>query len=132
MTLPLNTQIPIVELYEGRNLPALATAAVVPYTFAAIAGPRDTETGAVTVTTAAAAGPSCGVVKYQAAAGGMTGLARGNARIVYVTAGAAITAGQDVEVGANGAAVPHASGIAVAYAVDTVTTAGTLVPVSLY
>jgi hypothetical protein len=44
-------------------------------------------------------------------------MARGNSRVTYVTAGAAITAGTDVQVGEDGKAVPATDGVVVGYAV---------------
>ena len=131
---PLNTQLPICEVYEGRNLPGFAVTNVTALTFLTIAGDKDTASGAPSVTTAAAGGETCGVAAYTVAAGQLTGLVRGNARVVRVAAGAAITAGQQVQVGANGTAVPVPSsspGIAVGYAIDTAA-AGTLAQISLY
>lgn len=127
----LNTQLPIIDVFSpGRDLTGVSTTTVVPFTFLAIAGARDSS-GALKVTTATAAGQTCGVCKYGVDAGQLTGIARGNARVVWVTAGAAITAGQQVQVGAGGTAVPLTSGAAVGYAIDTAAS-GALAAISLY
>lgn len=136
MTAPsqLNNQFPIIDVYApGRDITGIAAAPVNTYTFLAIAGPRDPATGALSVTTATAAGPVCGVCKYSGNTGDLVGVARGNARVVWVTTGAALTAGQQVEVGTGGTAVPLATGgTAVGYAIDTAAAAGVLAPISLY
>lgn len=105
-----------VGVYEpGANITGHAGAAVTGKRFLAITGDRTD--GNITVAHATAAGRTCGVSKYDAASGEKVGVMRGNSRVVFVTAGAAITAFQEVEVGANGTAVPKAAGIAVGYAI---------------
>lgn len=128
---PLYTQLPVVELFEGRDLTALASTAVTALTFAAISGPIDGPTQAISIATATAGGPTCGVIKFSVPGGTLTGVARGNSRVVRVAAGATLTPGQQVEVGANGTAVPHDTGTAVGYSLDNATT-GALAPISLY
>jgi predicted RecA/RadA family phage recombinase len=76
-----------------------------------------TDGGDIRVGHAAAAGAALGVSSWDAAVGEkVTVICEG---VVPVTAGAALTAGQRVEVGANGTAVPLAAGIAVGIAVDS-------------
>lgn len=100
----------------GTDLTAVATAAVVGKTFAAYSGAM--QQGNIAVATAAAGAAAAGVVKYNAAAGDLVGVARGSGRVVTVTAGGTISAGEGVEVGADGAAVPATTGIVVGWAVD--------------
>jgi hypothetical protein len=71
------------------------------------------------------------VSKYDAAVGDLVGVARGNSRVTYVTAGANIAAFAEVEVGTNGQAITKASGIAVGYAVTAATSGGDA-EISLY
>lgn len=105
-----------VGVYEpGRDISGRAKTAVVGKRFLAIAGDRDS--GNISVGHATAGERACGVSKYDAAVGDIVGVARGNSRVTYVTAGGALAAGDDVEVGADGKAVKHESGVAVGYAV---------------
>lgn len=76
-----------------------------------------TDGGRIQAAHAAAAGHALGVSSWDAAIGeGFTIIAEG---VVPVTAGAAITAGDAIEVGANGTAVPLATGVKVGVAVDS-------------
>ncbi|GGL09690.1 capsid cement protein [Nocardia jinanensis] len=118
-----------IDVYDGRDVTARASAAIAASTFVAISGARSA--GLLTVATATAGGRTAGVAKYDAASGELVGLARGNARILRIVAGANLTAGAEVEVGTAGKAIPKASGVAVGYAVDTATT-GALAAISLY
>jgi predicted RecA/RadA family phage recombinase len=65
------------------------------------------------VAPAAAAGHVFGVAEYNAANGALVTVARGPGFVLPVTTGAAIAAGDEVEVGAGSLAVPLAAGIAV-------------------
>lgn len=124
-----------ISFYEpGKNLTAVATAAVTGKRFVAISGNRSTASataGNLSVAHATAAGRIAGVSQADAAVGALVGVLRGNSRVVPVTAGAAITAFQEVEVGAAGVAVPKAAGVAVGYAV-TGAANGTDAQISLY
>ncbi|AGP31523.1 capsid cement protein [Corynebacterium terpenotabidum] len=105
---------------DGSDITAQATAAVVGKTFATIAGDLTAE-GLPTVKTAATGGNTVGVVKYDADAGEKVGVARGSSRVITVTAGGAITAGDEVAVGAGGKAVKAAEGaVVVGYSFNTV------------
>jgi len=77
---------------------------------------------------ATTAGSAIGVSMNQAAYDEVLEIADG---IVMVEAGAAITAGADVEVGANGKAVAKTTGIGVGVAITGATGAGQLVTVKL-
>ena len=101
----------------GSDLTVIATTAVVGKTFAAISGPRSNNM--LSVTTAEAGAPTIGVIKYDAAADEMVGIARGSSRIVTVTADGPIAAGSPVEVGAGGKAKTADTGSIVGWAVDT-------------
>lgn len=121
---------PMNDIYNpGTDLTCRAAADVTGKTFAAIAGAMDG--GNLTITTATAGSRIAGVIKYDAAATELVGVARGASRVVTVTAGAAITAGAQVEVGPAGAAIPHTTGEPVGYVVTTAD-AGADAYVSLY
>ncbi|NMA23640.1 MAG: DUF2190 family protein [Spirochaetales bacterium] len=77
---------------------------------------------------ATTAGSAIGVSMNEAADGEVLDIADG---IVVVEAGGAITAGSDVEVGANGKAVAKTTGIGVGVAITGATAAGQLVAVKL-
>ena len=114
----------------GGDITAEATSAVTERTFVAISGDR-TANGNISVAPATAAGRICGVAGNTAASGGLVTVVRGNSRVVQVTAGGAITAGAEVEVGSAAKAVVKASGIAVGYVISTVSSGG-IAEVSLY
>lgn len=118
-------------VYEpGVDLTCTTSAAVTGKRFVAITGNRSTS-GNITVAHATAAAKAFGVSKYDAASGALVGVQRGNSRVTFVTAGAALTAGQDVEVGANGTAVVKSAGVAVGFAV-TAAANGADAEISLY
>lgn len=107
----------LVDIYKpGHDITGRASATVVGKRFLKISGNRSG--GNIAVAHATAAGRVCGVSKYDAASGAIVGVARGNARVVPVTASGAIAAFAEVEVGANGVAVTKTSGIAVGYALN--------------
>jgi hypothetical protein len=119
-----------VGVYEpGRDITGRASASVTGKRFLKISGNRSS--GNIAVAHADAAGRVCGVSKYDAASGDIVGVARGNSRVTFVTAGANIAAFAEVEVGSNGQAVTKASGVAVGYAV-TAATSGADAEISLY
>jgi hypothetical protein len=120
-----------VGVYEpGRDITGQASAAVTGKRFLAITGNRSSD-GNIAVAHATAAGRICGVSKYDAASGKKVGIVRGNSRVTFVTAGGALTAFQEVEVGANGTAVAKAAGVAVGYAI-TAAANGADAEISLY
>lgn len=105
---------------DGSDITAQANAAVAGKTFAAIAGDMTAE-GLLSVKPAATGGNTVGVVKYDADTGEKVGVARGSSRVITVTAGGAITAGDEVAVGAGGKAVKATEGaVVVGYAFDSV------------
>lgn len=119
-----------VGVYEpGADITCVTSANVTGKRFVKISGSRTN--GAITVNHATAAGRVFGVSKYDAANGKPLGVMRGNSRVVFVTAGADITAFAEVEVGTNGQAVPKSSGVAVGYAVTGATSGGDA-EISLY
>ncbi|MCT1639197.1 capsid cement protein [Dietzia cinnamea] len=125
----MSYQNPARDLYnDGSDITCRATAKVTGKTFAAISGAR--VDNLIGITTAAAGARTAGVVKYDANTDDLVGVARGSGRVITVTAGGAITAGDDIQVGANGKAIKATDGVVVGYAVDTATN-GTDVPVSL-
>lgn len=114
----------------GKDITGEATAAITPRTFLAISGNRTTG-GNIAVAPAAAAGRICGVARDYAGVGGLVTIARGNSRVVKVTAGGAIAAFAEVEVGANAKAVTLASGVPVGYALTAAANGGDA-EISLY
>jgi hypothetical protein len=114
----------------GADITGEATASITARTFLAISGNR-TSGGNIAVAPATAAGRVCGVAGNDADSGGLVTVVRGNSRVVKVTAGGAITAGAEVEVGTGAKAVTKASGIAVGYAISTVASGG-VAEISLY
>lgn len=119
-----------VGVYEpGRDITGRAATAVTGKRFLAIVGNRDR--GNIAVGVAPLAGRVCGVSKYDAAAGDIVGVARGNSRVTFVTAAAAIAAFAEVEVGAAGQAAVKATGVSVGYAL-TAAAAGADAEISLY
>lgn len=128
--MPTNQCIP---LFKGGNVPVTVrvTANVTGKTFGAISaniqsGPDITSTalpttwdgGNLQAATCTAAAKADGVFAYDQTSGEIVPL-HGSDAVVPVTAGAAITAGQEVEVGTGGKAIPLASGKAVGKATTT-------------
>ena len=103
----------------GSDVTCLTTAAVVGKTFVDISATRDATEGLFKVATATSAARAFGVAAYDAASGARVPVIAGPGTIVPVTAGGAITAGAEVEVGASGKAVTLASGKAVGKALET-------------
>lgn len=136
-----------VGVYEpGADVTCTASAPIVGKTFVWISGDRSLGTqfavgpsapgpatmGNITVATASAGGLSFGVSKYdQLTVGLAVGVSRGPGRVTYVTAGAVLTAGQEVQSDASGKAIPLASGRARGYAV-TSCAAGADAEISIY
>lgn len=110
-------------IYEpGRDISCHASAAVTGRRFVKISGNRTTADGSnmLTVNHATAAGRIFGVSKYDAASGKKVGVARGNSRVTQVDVVGTVAAFGEVEVGANGTAVPKSAGVAVGFAVTGV------------
>lgn len=101
----------------GQEVTVLTTAAVTGKTFVKITATRDTATGLVKVGPGTAGDNSFGVASADIANEATGSVIRGG--LVFVTAGGAITAGARVQVGADGKAVAHSSGIAVGTACET-------------
>jgi hypothetical protein len=101
----------------GQEVTALTTGAVTGKTFVGVSATRDATTGLVKVATATAAAKPFGVATFDAASGATMPVQRGG--ILFVTAGGAITAGAQVEVGSGGKAVALASGVPVGTALET-------------
>ena len=109
-----------IPLYQpGKHITAAVATAVTGKTFVDISGQTlNPATGAlISVAPAAAAGKTLGVAAFDAAAGAQVSVI--GEGVVPVTAGAAITAGVEVEVGASGKAITLASGKAVGRALTT-------------
>lgn len=100
----------------GVDVTASATAAVTGKTLVGVSATRDAN-GLVKVAPATAAGKPFGVAAHDAASGATLAILRGG--IVPVTAGGAIAAGAQVEVGTGGKVVTLASGVAVGLALET-------------
>lgn len=103
----------------GAEVTGLTTAAVTGKRFVGISATRDTNTGLVKVAHATGAAKAFGVAAYDAGSGATVPVLRGG--IVPVTAGGAISAGDQIEVGTDGKAVKLASGVAVGQAIETAT-----------
>ncbi len=101
----------------GHEVTVLTTGAVTGSTFVGVSATRDATTGLVKVTTATSAAKAFGVATADIANGAKGSVLREG--ILFVTAGGAITAGAQVEVGSNGKAVALASGVAVGTALET-------------
>jgi hypothetical protein len=123
----------VLGIYDpGDDLTGFASADVLGGRFVSVSGDRDATSGTVKFATTAAGARAHGVARFDAKSGNLFTVARGNARVVEVQAGAAaITAGHDVEVGANGVAVTQSTGVAVGYVV-TGCAANGVAQVSLY
>lgn len=98
---------------DGDNLSGRCSADVTGKRFLKITGARTS--GNIAVAQCAAGDRSCGVSAYDALSGDVVGVMRGNARVVFVTAGAALTAFQEVQAGANGVAIVAAAGAKLGY-----------------
>lgn len=124
----------------GEDVSVRAEAAVTGKRFVKVSDPQDGPAnmgldpaatgGRIVVSHCPAGEKPFGVASYDAAINGHLYAIRGQ-KIVPVTAGASITAGQQVEVGTNGQAIPLASGVAVGLAVDSAAN-GTDCPIALY
>lgn len=119
-----------VGIYEpGRDITGRASATVTGKRFLKISGNRSG--GNIAVAPADAGGRACGVAKYDAASGEIVGVARGNSRVIQVTADGAIAAFAEVEVGTAGKAKTVGTGAKVGYAL-TAAADGADAEISLY
>lgn len=117
-------------VYEpGQDISGRASAAITGKRFLKISGNRSG--GNIAVAHADAGGRVCGVSGRDTAAGKLVNVKRGKDRVTFVTAGANIAAFAEVEVGADGRAIPLAEGVAVGYAVTAATSGGDA-EISLY
>jgi hypothetical protein len=114
----------------GATVTAQTTTAVVGKTFVALTGAM--AGGLPKVGTATAAGAKFGVAVRDAASGGRVPVIRAKGVILPVTAGAAIAALAEVEIGSNGQVVTKNTGIAVGKALDAASGAGVDVFIELY
>lgn len=142
--MPANVCIPYYE--KADKVSAIATASVTGKRFVAISATRSsgpgipataqigasdpTEGGNYKVAHASAGAKAFGVAEYDAANGDHLGVIRSG--IVPVTSGAAIAAGAEVEVGANGKVITLASGKAVGMNLATVSAADVDAEIALY
>lgn len=120
-------------VYEpGADISCHASAGVTGKRFVKISGNRTTSDlcGCVTVNHATAAGRVFGVSAQDIASGKHGLVVRGNSRVTFVDVVGTVAAFGEVEVGANGTAIPKASGVAVGYAVTGV--ADAVGEISLY
>ncbi|MSZ75516.1 MAG: DUF2190 domain-containing protein [Actinobacteria bacterium] len=116
-------------IYEpGADITGHASAAVTGRRFLKVSGNRTD--GNVAVNHATAGGRAFGVSKYSADSGKKVGVARGNSRVVQVDVVGTVAAFGEVEVGANGTAIPKNAGVAVGFVVTGV--ADAVGEVSLY
>lgn len=118
-----------IPLYEpGARITGHASAAITGKRFLDISGDKqgpvlgadlgtNVDGGNILVAHATAAGPAIGVSSHDCAINKKVTVIQGG-YVVPVTAGAAIDSGAEVEVGANGTAVPLAAGRAVGRAFD--------------
>ena len=120
----------LIDIYKpGTDITGRASAAVTGKRFLKISGNR--AGGNIAVAHADAGGRTCGVATFDAASGSVVGVARGNSRVVPVTADGAIAAWAEVEVGTAGKAKTIGTGKAVGYAL-TAAADGADAQISLY
>jgi hypothetical protein len=126
----LNTCIPLFK--PGKDLPVHTSEAVKGKTFADISAniqsgpaissvnlPSTYDGGNFVVGTCAVKKRAIGIFASDAASGANTAVLRGSGLVAPVIAGGAITAGKEVEVGAEGKAIELAAGVAVGKAYTT-------------
>jgi Uncharacterized conserved protein (DUF2190) len=114
-----NESIPLFR--PGQDISATASAAVVGKRCVAWTGGLLPLTSPKTLPTAAHAGAGlaiAGVASYDAASGSRFAIQRGRGLVAILTAGAAITALAEVEVGTAGKVITKASGIAIGRALS--------------
>lgn len=128
MAAPVNECIPRYEGAYAQKLTSHALVAVTGKRFVGPLGPPQSGPGIQDVGTGgnmqiqalpAAGGDVGGVAQWDAAIGEKVGVYRGAGVVVPVTAGAAVTAGQKVQVDAAGKVIPLAAGKEVGVAMTT-------------
>ncbi len=115
-----NEAIPLFR--PGADITCLTTATVTGKTFVNVSATVDATTGLIKVAPAAAGVAALGVAAYDAthvSGGTRVAVIAGPGTILSVTAGAAVTAGAEVEVGTGGKAITLASGRAVGKSLET-------------
>ncbi|TWS25358.1 DUF2190 family protein [Tsukamurella sputi] len=126
-----NECIPLYD--DGDNITFKASVAVSGKRFVDIANTgQDATSGTFVAALPTAGGKTVGVAAYDAPAGNLFNAIRGRGVVVPVVAGAAVTAGAEVQVDATGAVIPLASGVAVGRAYTAATASGAECFVSLY
>ena len=116
----------------GDELPCKAGVAVTGKKFVVQTAAMDAAAGTnLTVGLPAAGGKVLGVAAQNAAVGKVVHVIAGRGQVVPVTAGAAITFNQEVQVDATGAVVPLSAGVAVGVALAAAAS-GADCPVRLY
>lgn len=110
-----------IPLYRpGADLTAVASADVTGKRFVDITGPVNAKNGTLmTAAPATAAGKALGVAARDAVSGARFPIILGPGHVVPVTAGGAVTAGDEVEAGTDGKAVKLASGESLGRALST-------------
>jgi hypothetical protein len=122
-----------IPLYRpGQDITATAGAAITGCRCVAHSAGRSATTGLTSVTHATAAGAIAGVSAYDAASGARVAIMRGKGLTVPITAGAAIAALAEVEVGTAGKVITKASGVAIGRAIEAAAGDLALVMVELY
>lgn len=125
----MSTKIPQPRVYQpGADITGVATGDIVSRTFVAISGDRGAS-GNASVVTASSGGRIFGVAANAAATGELVHVARDG--VVRVLAGGDITAGAEVEVGADGKATAKASGVAIGFVITGVSSGG-VAEIALY
>jgi hypothetical protein len=144
--MPVNEAIPVYEAAYTQKLTVYFTAAVTGKKFV---GPLTTfQSGPLALSAdplpagdggniqcagpPAAGGPVGGVAMYDCAINTRGGVLRGAGTMLAVTSGAAVSAGNELQVDATGAVIPYSSGRKVGIAHSTVGGAGLDVVVELY
>ena len=116
----------------GTNLPCRAGVPLTGKKFVAATAAMDPQAGVnLTVGLPAAGGEVVGVAARNAVAGAVVNVISGRGKVLPVTAGAAITFNQKLQVDATGAVVPLAAGVAVGVALGAAAS-GADCPVRLY
>lgn len=111
-----NESIPLYR--PGGDLSVLTTGAVTGKTFVDVSAARDATTGLIKAVTATAAGKTLGIAAQDIASGAIGPVICTPGVITYVTAGASVAAGVEVEVGTGGKAITLASGSPVGRALE--------------
>lgn len=106
----------LTDIYNpGHSVPAIASAPLSMGQFVAVSGPGEDPNPSVTV--AAPGTRAFGLAQDDTATGDIVSVQRGAGRCFLVPTSATIGAGQDIEVGEDGAPAPHTTGVVVAQAI---------------